>query len=82
MPPDIEQHIALMSGTLLLIAEILRRLLKRKSLGNLRLTVSVTDENSNDCLQNTNLKMDPGQKMDSNAVQQQQEKQQRDDDNA
>lgn len=77
MPPDIEQHIAVMSGTLLLIAEILRRLLKRKSLGNLRLTVSVTDENSNDCLQNTNLRMDHGAKMDSKNAKQQLTEQQR-----
>jgi hypothetical protein len=66
MPLDMQQHIEVMSGTLLLIVVILHRLLKRKGLGNLRLTVSVTEENSNDCHPNTNSSEADGQRMDSN----------------
>ena len=68
--PDIEQHIALMSGILLVIGEALRRVLKRRRLGRLVLTLSVTDENSNDCPPNTNLKAVDGVKTDSKDVKQ------------
>jgi hypothetical protein len=68
MLPDIEQHIELMSAISLLIVVALHRLLKRKRLGNLRLTVSVTEENSSDCPQNTNLSEVDGVKTDSNDV--------------
>jgi len=77
MQPDIQQHIELMSGTLLLIVVVLHRLLKRKGLGNLRLTVSVTEENSSDCHQNTNLSEAVGLKMDSNEPKQQPTEQQK-----
>lgn len=71
-----QQHIELMSGTLLLIVVVLHRLLKRKGLGNLRLTVSVTEENSSDCHPNTNSSEADGPKMDSNEPKQQPTKQQ------
>ena len=77
MQPDIQQHIEVMLGTLLLIVVTLHRLLKRKGLGNLRLTVSVTEENSSDCLQNTNSKTVDGLKTDSNEPKQQPTEQQR-----
>lgn len=77
MQPDIQQHIEVMLGTLLLIVVTLHRLLKRKGLGNLRLTVSVTEENSSDCHPNTNLRTDHGVKMDSKEPKQQPTEQQR-----
>ncbi len=76
MTPDIEQHIALMSATLLAIGEILRRVLKRRR-GRLVLTLSVTDENSNDSLLSIGINEADGRKTDSNDAQQQQEKQQK-----
>ena len=76
MTPDIEQHIVLMLGTLLAIGETLRRVLKRRRLGNLVLTLSVTDENSSDCPQNTNSKTVDVVKTDSNDVKQQPTEQQ------
>ena len=66
MTPDIEQHIALTLGTLLAIGETLRRLLKRRNRVRLALTLSVTEENSSDCPQNTYSSPVDGLKMDSN----------------
>ena len=79
MTPDIEQHIALMLGTLLAIGETLRRVLKRRKRVRLALVLNVTDENSNDSLQSTRKSPVDGRKTDSNDAQQQQEKQQRGD---
>jgi hypothetical protein len=79
MLPDIEQHIGVMFGILLAIGETLRRLLKQRNRVRLALTLSVTEESSSDCPQNTNSKTDLGVKMDSKDAQQQPAKQQRDD---
>ena len=78
MTPDIEQHIALMLGTSLAIGETLRRVLKRRR-GRLVLTLSVTDENSDDLPPNTKQSPGNGRKTDSNDAEQPQEKQQRGD---
>jgi len=53
MLPDMLPHIGVMSGTLLLIAEWLRRNLKRKKLVKLVLTVEDTESNTSDSKQNT-----------------------------
>ena len=76
MQPDIQQHIEVMLGTLLLIVVTLHRLLKRKSLGKLVITISDTEENSSVCHQNTNLSEADGLKMDSNEPKQQPTQQQ------
>ncbi len=77
MQPDMPQHIEVMSAILLLIVVILRRLLLQKGLGNLRLTVSVTEESSNELHQNTNEKEVVGLKMDSSEPKQPPTKQQK-----
>ncbi len=79
MTPDIEQHIALMLGTLLAIGETLRRWLKRKRNVSLTLTISDTPENSNDSLLSIGINEADGRKTDSNDAQPQLEKQQRSD---
>lgn len=79
MTPDIEQHIALMLGTLLAIGETLRRLLKRRNRVRLALTLSVTEENSNDSLLSIGINEADGRKTDSSDAQQQREKQPRKD---
>jgi hypothetical protein len=77
MTPDIEQHIVLMLGTLLAIGETLRRVLKRRR-GRLVLTLSVTDENSDDLPPNTRQNPANGRKTDSSDVEQQQERRRKD----
>ena len=79
MTPDIEQHIALTLGTLLAIGETLRRLLKRRNRVRLALTLSVTDENSNDLCPSSKQNPENGRKTVSKDAGQQQEKQQRGD---
>ena len=76
MPPDMQQHIAVMSAILLVIGEILRRL-KKKNRVKLVLTIDDMDENSHDCLQNTNLSEADGLKMDSNEPKKQPTQQQK-----
>ena len=48
MTPDTGQPLELLVGTLAAILAVLHRLLKSKRRGNLRLTLSVTEENSNE----------------------------------
>ena len=64
MTPDIEQHLELLAVILAVTLGILNRLLKRRN-GRLRLTLSVTEENSSDCPPNTNSSPVDGAKMDS-----------------
>jgi hypothetical protein len=70
MTPDIEQPLELLAGILAVTLAILHRLLKRRN-GRLRLTLSVTEENSDDLPPNTRPNRANGRKTDSNDVEQQ-----------
>ena len=79
MTPDIEQQLVLLGGTLAAILEMLRRLWKRKRNVRLALTLSVTEENSEDSHPSTKQSLGNGRKTDSSDAEQQREKQQRSD---
>lgn len=70
MTPDIEQHLELLAVTLAVTLGLLNRLLKRRN-GRLQVTLSVMDENSNDCPRSTKTKEADGKKTDSNDAKQQ-----------
>ena len=65
MPPDMQQHIAVMSAILLAIGEILRRL-KKKNRVKLVLTIDDMDGNSSELRPNTKTSEADGRRMDSN----------------
>ena len=74
MTPGIEQHLELLVVTLAVTLGLLNRLLKKRN-GRLRLTLSVTEESSNDCPRSTKPSQEVGKKADSSDAKQQHTKQ-------